>query len=103
MPVALDPYAHVENAPYLPTRFNEEPINWDVALGMAEAMQAESLKREPAAMLSSAVVGIRGKALIVKLPGATGTVRENLAVLLPAIPHAVEMIHGKGGVCTGST
>ena len=67
--------------------------------GMAEAMRAESLKRVPAAMLSRAVVGIRGKTLIVNLPGSPGGATENLAVLLPAIPHAVEKIHGEGGDC----
>lgn len=67
--------------------------------GMAEAMRAESLKRVPAAMLSRAVVGIRGKTLIVNLPGSPGGARENLAVILPAIPHAVEKIRGEGGDC----
>jgi molybdenum cofactor synthesis domain-containing protein len=67
--------------------------------GMAEAMRAESLKRVPAAMLSRAVVGIRRMTLIVNLPGSPGAARENLAVLLPAIPHAVEKIHGEGGDC----
>jgi molybdopterin adenylyltransferase len=78
-------------------------INFDVALWIAEAMRAESLKREPAAMLSCAMVRIRGRALIVNLPGAPGTARENMADLLPAIPQAVEKIHGEGGICTGST
>ena len=68
--------------------------------GMAEAMRSESLKRVPAAMLSRAVVGIRGKTLIVNLPGSPGGARENLAVLLPAIPHAVEKIPGERGDCT---
>jgi len=53
----------------------------------------------PAAMLSRAVVGIRGKTLIVNLPGSPGGARENLAVLLPAIPHAIEKIRGEGGDC----
>lgn len=50
----------------------------------------------PAAMLSRAVAGIRGKTLIVNLPGSPGGARENLAVLPPAIPHPVEKIHGEG-------
>jgi molybdopterin adenylyltransferase len=67
--------------------------------GMAEAMRAESLKRLPAAMLSRAVAGIRGKTLIVNLPGSPGGARENLAVLLPVLPHAIEKIHGESGDC----
>lgn len=67
--------------------------------GMAEAMRAESLKRVPTAMLSRAVVGIRGKTLIINLPGSPGGARENLSVLLPVIPHAVGKIRGEGGDC----
>ena len=67
--------------------------------GMAEAMREESRKRVPRAMLSRAVAGIRGKTLIVNLPGSPGGARENLAVLLPVLPHAIEKIHGEGGDC----
>ncbi|OGP19448.1 MAG: molybdenum cofactor biosynthesis protein [Deltaproteobacteria bacterium RBG_16_66_15] len=67
--------------------------------GMAEAMRAESRKRVPTAMLSRALVGIRGKTLIVNLPGSPGGARENLAVLLPAIPHAIGKIRGTGEDC----
>jgi len=67
--------------------------------GMAEAMRADSQKRVPTAMLSRAVVGIRGKTLIVNLPGSPGGARENLAVLLPVIPHAIGKIRGEGGDC----
>ena len=67
--------------------------------GMAEAMRAESRRSVPAAVLSRAVAGVRGKTLIVNLPGSPGGARENLAVLLPAIPHAIEKIRGEGGDC----
>lgn len=67
--------------------------------GMAEAMRAESLKKTPHAMLSRAVAGMRGRTLIVNLPGSTRAVRENLAVVLPAIPHAVEKIKGDPSDC----
>jgi molybdopterin adenylyltransferase len=67
--------------------------------GMAEAMRADSQVRVPTAMLSRAVVGIRGKTLIVNLPGSPGGARENLAVLLPVLPHAVSKIRGEGGDC----
>jgi molybdenum cofactor synthesis domain-containing protein len=67
--------------------------------GMAEAMRAESLKETPHAMLSRAVVGTRGKCLIVNLPGSPKAVRECLEVILPALPHAVETLKGQAGEC----
>lgn len=67
--------------------------------GFAEAMRAESLKKTPHAMLSRAVVGTRGKCLIVNLPGGPKAVRECLAVILPALPHAVETLRGQAGEC----
>ena len=67
--------------------------------GMAEAMRADSLVRVPTAMLSRGVAGIRGKTLIVNLPGSPGGARENLAVLLPVLPHAIGKIRGEGGDC----
>jgi len=70
--------------------------------GMAEAMRAESLKKTPHAMISRAVAGIRKQTLIVNLPGSPKAVRENLAVILPALPHAIEKIKGDPREC-GST
>jgi len=70
--------------------------------GMAEAMRAESLKKTPRAMISRAVAGIRKQTLIVNLPGSPRAVRENLAVLLPALPHAIEKIKGDPSECGSS-
>jgi molybdenum cofactor synthesis domain-containing protein len=67
--------------------------------GFAEAMRAESLKKTPHAMLSRAVVGTRGKCLIINLPGSPKAVRECLEVILPALPHAVETLKGQVGEC----
>ena len=67
--------------------------------GFAEAMRAKSLKQTPHAMLSRAVVGTRGKCLIVNLPGSAKAVRECLEVILPALPHAVETLKGQAGEC----
>jgi molybdenum cofactor synthesis domain-containing protein len=67
--------------------------------GFAEAMRAESLKKTPTAMLSRAVVGTRGKCLIINLPGSPKAVRECLEVILPALPHAVETLKGQAGEC----
>ena len=70
-----------------------------VVPGFAEAMRAESLKKTPMAMLSRAVVGTRGRCLIVNLPGSPKAVRECLDVILPVLPHAVETLRGQTGDC----
>ncbi len=67
--------------------------------GMAEVMRSEGLKKTPHAMISRAVVGIRHKSLIVNLPGSPKAVRENLSVLLPALPHALSKIKGDESEC----
>jgi len=70
--------------------------------GMAEAMRAESFKKTPHAMISRAVAGIRKNTLIVNLPGSPTAVRENLAVILPTLPHAIEKIKGDPSDCARS-
>ena len=67
--------------------------------GMAEAMRRESAAVTPHAMISRAVAGIRGASLIINLPGSPKGVRENLAVVLPAINHAIEKIKGDERDC----
>jgi molybdopterin adenylyltransferase len=67
------------------------------APGLAEAMRTASLKITPHAMLSRAVAGIRGATLIVNLPGSPKAVRENLETILPALPHAIELLQGQKG------
>jgi len=69
--------------------------------GMAEAMRRESLKKTPHAMISRAMAGIRGQTLIINLPGSPKGVRENLAVILPALKHAIEKIKGDESDCGG--
>ncbi len=63
-----------------------------LAPGLTEAMRAESLKVTPHAMLSRSVAGIRGRALIVNLPGSPKAARENLEVVLPVLGHAVQLL-----------
>ncbi len=60
--------------------------------GMAEAMRIQTLKHTPLAMVSRAVVGVRGHTLIINLPGSPKAVQECLEVVLPAIPHALDML-----------
>lgn len=67
--------------------------------GMAEAMRAASLQKTPHAMISRAVVGIRGTTLIVNLPGSPKGAVENLDAILAAIPHAVDKIRGDPSDC----
>jgi molybdopterin adenylyltransferase len=67
--------------------------------GFSEAMRAESLKKTPHAMISRAVVGIRKSSLIVNLPGSPKSVRENLSVILPALPHALSKLKGDPTEC----
>jgi len=67
--------------------------------GIAEAMRSESLSKTPHAMISRAVAGIRGKTLIINLPGSPKGARENLAVVLPALKHAIEKIKGDESDC----
>ena len=63
--------------------------------GFAEAMRAGTFHITPFAILSRAVAGVRGKCLVINLPGSPKAVQECLQVILPAIPHAVEIIKGE--------
>jgi molybdenum cofactor synthesis domain-containing protein len=65
--------------------------------GMAEAMRATSLQKTPAAMLSRALVGVRGQALIVNLPGNPKAVLECLEVIAPALGHALDTLGAQVG------
>ena len=62
------------------------------APGLAEAMRAASLRITPHAMLSRAIAGIRGRTLIINLPGSPKAALENLEVVLPVLPHAVQLL-----------
>jgi molybdopterin adenylyltransferase len=60
--------------------------------GIPEAMRAESLKITPHAMLTRMVAGIRGRTLIVNLPGSPKGAVENLQILIPVIEHAIQLL-----------
>ncbi|MEO8456441.1 MAG: MogA/MoaB family molybdenum cofactor biosynthesis protein [Chloroflexota bacterium] len=63
--------------------------------GIAEAMRAEGLRHTPMSMISRAVAGVRDRVLIINLPGSPKGVRENLAVVLPVLQHALELLAGE--------
>jgi molybdopterin adenylyltransferase len=62
--------------------------------GFGELMRATSLKFVPTAILSRQTAGIRGRTLIVNLPGRPKAIRENLEAVFPAIPYCVDLIGG---------
>jgi molybdopterin adenylyltransferase len=67
--------------------------------GIAEAMRAAGLVKTKRAMLSRAVAGVRGRTLIINLPGSPKAIREGLEAVLEVIPHAVEKIKGDAAEC----
>lgn len=67
--------------------------------GMAEAMRHYSLQKTPMAVISRAVVGIRGRSLIINLPGSPKGARESLEAIIKALPHALEKIAGDPNDC----
>jgi len=68
--------------------------------GFAERMRQESLKKTPHAIISRAIAGIRGRTLIINLPGSPKGAIENLAAVWPAIPHAIAKIQGDPSDCS---
>lgn len=73
-----------------------------MAPGIPEAMRAASMAVTPRAMLSRAAAGIRGRTLIVNLPGSPKAARENLEAVLPTLAHGLEMLRGGEANCAGT-
>ena len=69
------------------------------APGIAEAIRAASLRITPRAMLGRGVSVIRGKTLIINLPGSPKAVRENLEAVLPSLDHGLAILTGRDGEC----
>jgi molybdopterin adenylyltransferase len=63
--------------------------------GVAERMRSEGAKKTPFAVLSRGVCGVRGKALILNLPGSPAGAVESLEAVAGLIPHAIELLSGK--------
>jgi molybdopterin adenylyltransferase len=64
--------------------------------GLGELMRAQGLKKTRNAVLSRGIAGIRGKTLVINLPGSPRAVRECLEAILDVLPHAMEMMRGGG-------
>lgn len=62
--------------------------------GFGEQMRAVSLQKVPTAILSRQIAGIRGRSLIVNLPGRPRAIRECLLAVFPAIPYCIDLIEG---------
>ena len=67
--------------------------------GIAEAMRAESMKITNRAILARQQAGIRGESLVINLPGSPKAAKENLAAVLPALEHGLEMLRGEKRDC----
>lgn len=71
--------------------------------GIIQAIREASLKKTPMAMLSRAVAGVRGRTLIINLPGSPSGVCESFEIIRPVLKHAVELIHGEVTDCQTSS
>ena len=71
----------------------EEVVFFEVP-GIAELIRFEGYKKTPFAVLSRGICGVRRKTLIVNLPGSEKAVKESLEIILPIIPHAIELLQG---------
>jgi molybdenum cofactor synthesis domain-containing protein len=65
--------------------------------GLGEMMRSAGIKHTPMAALSRGIAGVRGRCLIVNLPGSERGVRQNLGAIIDVLPHAVETLRGRVG------
>ncbi|HHY47073.1 MAG TPA: MOSC domain-containing protein [Firmicutes bacterium] len=67
--------------------------------GIAELIRLCGMKKTPAVVLTRGIAGLRGKTLIINLPGSPKAVRESLEALMPVLPHAIEVARGEAHEC----
>jgi len=67
--------------------------------GLGEIMRMEGYRKNPRAVISRAIAGVRGRTLIVNFPGSPRAVRENFEILLPILPHAIDKMQGSNADC----
>ncbi len=70
-----------------------------VVPGISEIIRMESFKKAPHAILSRAISGIRGRSLIINLPGSPKGVRESLNIILESLPHGIAILKGETDEC----
>ena len=66
-----------------------------VAPGIAEAIRADSIAKTPHGLLSRGIAGVRGRTLVVNLPGSSGGCRDGFTILRPALAHALQLLAGE--------
>jgi molybdopterin biosynthesis enzyme MoaB len=66
-----------------------------MAPGISEAIRADSIAKTPHALLSRGIAGVRGRTLVVNLPGSTGGCRDGFVILKPALGHALALLAGE--------
>ena len=62
--------------------------------GLAEVLRSEGYRKTPLAVISRGLTGIRGRTLVINLPGSPKAVREAMEILAPILPHAIQMLRG---------
>lgn len=67
--------------------------------GISEIIRMENFKKTPQAALSRAIAGIRGKSLIVNLPGSPKGVKESIEVIIDILPHGISILKGEVSEC----
>ncbi len=65
--------------------------------GIADMLRSNGFKNTPTAILSRGLAGVRGRCLIINLPGSPRAVQEYIGLVMPVIPHAIDTLQGKIG------